>query len=58
MITGRESAIISPNQQQVQGPGADSPRKFNARDYLRRLCPDAREIAEELDRKEQSVYDQ
>ena len=53
MIVLRRESQVAPGQ----GPSADLPHKFSAREYLRQLCPDGREIAEELDKRDRAAYD-
>uniref|UniRef100_A0A7S0QWL5 Uncharacterized protein n=1 Tax=Cryptomonas curvata TaxID=233186 RepID=A0A7S0QWL5_9CRYP len=53
----RQSEKEKAEVQQGLGPAADAPRKFSAREYLRRLCPEGREIAEQMDKAERSAFE-
>ena len=55
----RESRIADNNSdQQDQGSAALQPQKFNAREYLRTLCPEGRAIAEQMDKLQPLSHDQ
>jgi hypothetical protein len=53
----RDSEKEKEGDQKGLGPAADAPRKFSAREYLRRLCPEGREIAEQMDKAERSAFE-
>jgi hypothetical protein len=53
----RESAKEIEDDHKGLGPAAGAPRKFSAREYLRRLCPEGREIAEQMDKAERSAFE-